>query len=82
MYISNVRRLPDDRIVKINVYTQQPLAEVFFHMQMSYSRYANKNHDVQKDEFFGDSRMNILRLKSPIEKLNFTDFTISHNSIH
>jgi hypothetical protein len=55
---------------------------VFFHMQMSYSRYANKNHDVKKDEFCGDSRMNILRLKSPIEKLNFTDFTISHNSIH
>jgi hypothetical protein len=51
MYISNVRRLPDDRIVKINVYTQQPLAEVFFHMQMSYSRYANKNHDDKKDEF-------------------------------
>jgi hypothetical protein len=51
-------------------------------MQMSYSRYANKNHDDKKDEFFGDSRMNILRLKSPIEKLNFTDFTISHNSIH
>jgi hypothetical protein len=51
MYISNVRRLPDDRIVKINVYTQQPLAEVFFHMQMSYSRYANKNHDDKKYEF-------------------------------
>jgi hypothetical protein len=41
----------------------QPLADVFFHMQMSYSRYANKNHDDKKDEFCGDSRMNILRLR-------------------
>lgn len=61
----------------------QPLADVFFHMQMRYSRYMQIKITTSKNmNFAGYSRMNILRLKSPIEKLNFTDFTTRHHSIH